>query len=299
MVPPLWSAGLSGGREFMSAAIHGFTRGETLLSVEGVSLTLGDNLILRDINVSVKNLGRHTDDGKDNNTGQIIAFLGPSGIGKTQFLRILAGLQKPSVGEVFLGQHASKVKPGSVGMVSQRYYLFRHRTVMSNLMVAAKQNGKHDDATCKQKCLEILELFDLLDKQNLYPLQLSGGQQQRVAIAQQLLCSEHFLLMDEPTAGLDVKNKNRVARLVQKVANQHDLNTIIIVTHDIPSALAIADTVWIMGRDRDEAGQQILGARIIEQLDLVEMGLTWHPDVRKEPGFADLVREIEDKFESL
>lgn len=286
----------------MAGAIMSYVRTETLLSVESVTLTAnsitpgsGDNVILRDINVKVDNLVRP---GHHETTGQIIAFLGPSGIGKTQFLRILAGLQKPTTGNVFLGQDRKTVVPGLVGMVAQKYYLFMHRTVMSNLMISAMQI-EPDETKAMEKCKAMLDRFDLANKADLYPAQLSGGQQQRVAIAQQLLCSEHFLLMDEPTAGLDIKNKNRVAKLVQEVAAQDDLNTIIIVTHDIASAVAIADTVWIMGRDRDEAGEIIPGARIIEQYDLIEMGLMWHPEVRRLPLYNEVVHEIESKFDRL
>ena len=276
------------------SAVMNYARTETLLSVEGVSLTLDGNPILRDINVKIDNLVRPGGD----TTGQIIAFLGPSGVGKTQLLRILAGLQAPTTGQVYLGQGRIPVRPGLVGMVSQKYYLYRNRDVMGNLMVSAKQTGC-TSTVAKEKCMEMLQKFDLVDKASLYPSQLSGGQQQRVAIAQQLLCSEHFLLMDEPTAGLDVKNKNKVAKLVQEVANQDDLNTIIMVTHDIASALAIADTVWVMGRDRDASGAVIPGARIIEQYDLIERGLTWHTEIRRFTGFIELVREIEDRFEKL
>jgi ABC-type nitrate/sulfonate/bicarbonate transport system ATPase subunit len=276
-------------------AVMSYARTETLLSVENVSLSYGSNLILRDINVKIDNLIRP--ELANDVTGQIIAFLGPSGIGKTQFLRILAGLQKPTTGNVYLGHGRTPVAPGLVGMVSQQYYLYRNRTVMSNLMVSVKQTGCNEK-NGYEKCMEMLNRFDLVNKAELYPAQLSGGQRQRVAIAQQLLCSEHFLLMDEPTAGLDVKNKNRVAKLVQEVANQDDLNTIIMVTHDIPSALAIADTVWIMDRERDVAGNEIPGARIVDTLDMIELGFMWHPDVKRMPGFIDLVREIEDRFEN-
>ena len=270
-------------------------RTETLLSVEGVGLTFDDNLILKDVNVRIDNLVRPD---VAEATGQVVAFLGPSGRGKTQLLRILAGLQKPTCGEVYLGKDRVKVRPGSVGMVSQKYYLYRNRTVLGNLMVSVKQAGIFGKAA-EEKCMAMLEKFDLADKINHYPVQLSGGQQQRVAIAQQLMCSEHFLLMDEPTAGLDVKNKNKVARLVTEVASQDDLNTIILVTHDIASALAIADTVWLMGCDRTRTGELIPGARIIDQYDLVERGLMWHPDVRRLPEFVSLVQEIEARFETL
>lgn len=273
-------------------------RKETLLSIEDVHLSFDGKKILEGVNVKIDNLGRSSDDGETNQTGQVVAFLGPSGVGKTQLLRILAGLQKPTMGEVFLGPERNKVKPGSVGMVSQQYVLYRHRTVMGNLMIAAKQRGLND-ADAKQKCQEMLEQFDIAHRANMYPMQLSGGQRQRVAIAQQLLCSEHFLLMDEPTAGLDPISKQKVCSFVTQVANKHDLNTILIVTHDIRAAISMADTLWLMGRDRDAEGNIISGARIKEQFCLIDRGLMWHPDIMEAPGFVETEREILHKFRTL
>jgi len=182
--------------------------------------------------------------------------------------------------------------------VSQQYVLYRHRTVMGNLMIAAKQRGLND-ADAKQKCQEMLEQFDIAHRANMYPAQLSGGQRQRVAIAQQLLCSEHFLLMDEPTAGLDPISKRKVCSFVNKVANQHDLNTILVVTHDIRAAISMADTIWLMGRDRDAEGNIISGAKIKEEFCLIDRGLMWHPDVMSAPRFIETEREILHKFETL
>jgi len=273
-------------------------RSNVLLSIEDVHLSFDDKTILDGVNVQIQNLGRSTDDGKDNQTGQVVAFLGPSGVGKTQLLRILAGLQKPTSGEVYLGGERTKVRRGSVGMVSQQYVLYRNRTVMGNLMIAAKQRGL-SSADAKIKSTEMLVRFDLVHRADMYPSQLSGGQRQRVAIAQQLLCSEHFLLMDEPTAGLDPISKKTVCSFVSQVANQHDLNTIIVVTHDIRAAISMADTLWLMGRDRDAQGNIISGAKIKKEYDLIERGLTWNPDVMEARHFVETEREIVREFEQL
>jgi ABC-type nitrate/sulfonate/bicarbonate transport system ATPase subunit len=180
--------------------------------------------------------------------------------------------------------------------VMQHYPLFRHRTVMGNLVIAAKQSGL-PNAEIRAK--EMLNRFGLLDKVEMYPSQLSGGQRQRTALGQQLLCSEHYLLMDEPTAGLDPISKKNVGTLVQETANSGDGVTIIMVTHDISTAVALSDTIWLMGRERDETGKIISGAHIVDTYDLIECGITWSSNPTKHPAYAPLVQELNDRFDTL
>jgi len=292
-------------------------RTDTLLSVEKVCLAFGSKQVLSDVTVKVDNLVRYDDGINNQKTGQVVAFLGPSGIGKTCMLRILAGLDKPTSGNVFITKNRLPIQAGLVGLVSQNYLLFRHRTVMGNLRAAAMRrsaNGfnilqnmlsyfkRYAEAEAQAKAM--IAQFDddskvLTGRLDLYPSQFSGGQRQRIAIAQQLLCSEHFLLMDEPTAGLDPLMKKRVCSLITEVANQDDLNTIIVVTHDIRSALSFADTVWLMGRDRDATGRITSGARIKKVYDLVERGLCWNRDVMNLPEFIETEKEILNEFDTL
>ena len=267
--------------------------GETILKASGISLRLGTNTILRDLSAEVKDIRRP---GKV--AGQVVGFLGPSGIGKTRFFRILAGLDAPDAGSVTLGANAVPVQRGMVGVVAQSYPLFPHRTVLGNLLVAGRQAGLSGGAA-REKADSFLTRFRLQDRGNLYPSQLSGGQRQRVAIAQQAMCSEHFLLMDEPFSGLDPIAVDQVAELVGEVANLHELNTIIVVTHDITAAMEVADTLWLMGRDRDEKGRIIPGARIQETYNLIERGLAWRKGIQTTPEFMDLMREILERFPSL
>jgi ABC-type nitrate/sulfonate/bicarbonate transport system ATPase subunit len=268
-----------------------------LLSVENVFQKYGSRMILEDVNVKIRHMAR-----ADMPTGRIISFLGPSGCGKTTLLRILAGLENPTSGGVYINSKRDVVssvhekKPGMVGLVMQHYPLYRNRTVMSNLLVAANQA---DPKTAHDRVKAILARFKLSDQEDKYPIQLSGGQRQRIAVAQQLLCSDHYLLMDEPTAGLDPVSKKDVGSLVQETANSGDGVTIIIVTHDIPTAVALSDTIWLMGRKRDEQGNIVSGAYIVDTYDLIECGLTWNPNVRKHPAYAPLVQELMDRFDVL
>ena len=139
----------------------------------------------------------------------------------------------------------------------------------------------------------------MLDQAQLYPAQISGGQRQRVAIAQQLLCSEHFLLMDEPFSGLDVVMEAKVCELINEIACLDELNTIIVVTHDVTAAASVADHLWLMGRDRDETGNVIPGARIQETFDLIERDLCWHSGITNSPHFLEFVCEVKERFQTL
>jgi polar amino acid transport system ATP-binding protein/sulfate transport system ATP-binding protein len=133
----------------------------------------------------------------------------------------------------------------------------------------------------------------------LYPAQLSGGQRQRCAIIQQILCSEHFLLMDEPFSGLDLIMLEKTADLISNVSDMDDLNTIIVVTHDVAAACSVADHLWLMGRSTDEQGNVQPGSRIVKQYNLIDRGLAWQPNVTSTALFGDIVREVKEEFRRL
>ncbi len=260
---------------------------ELLLSVERVSLQLGGVPILRDVNLEVRDLVR-----PGCTTGQVVGLLGPSGIGKTQLFRILAGLQPPTSGTVRLTAQGLPVRPGAVGVVAQDYPLFEHRTIISNLEVAGRQGGR-SAAEARQKGLELLTRFGLAHLAKAYPSRLSGGQRQRVAIAQQVLCSEHFLLMDEPFSGLDPNAVDDVCALITELASLDTLNTIILVTHDIGAAAAVADHLWLLGTEPTQAG-----ATVVATWDLVERGVAFAPDVTATPAYRALVAEVRERFKT-
>jgi ABC-type nitrate/sulfonate/bicarbonate transport system ATPase subunit len=252
-------------------------------------LKYGNKQILRDISLNIDDLVR-----PDLAQGQVVALLGPSGIGKTQLFRCLAGLQPPTSGQILLNETRTPVTAGEVGVVFQNYPLMKSRTVWSNLKLATRSSGKKDEEN-----ISFLQRFDLMDKKDLYPAQLSGGQRQRIAIIQQMLCSTHFFLMDEPFSGLDIKMKNEVARLITEVATAHTLNTIIMTTHDIEQALRISDAIWILGFEKDTNGIRIPGSTVIKKYDLAAMGLAWDQNIDQNPLFLQTLREMRDLFNTF
>jgi polar amino acid transport system ATP-binding protein/sulfate transport system ATP-binding protein len=272
---------------------HVYERRGILLDIQGVNFVRNGVPILRDLSAQIRDVVR-----PGMSQGQIVGLLGPSGVGKTTLFKILAGLVDPDEGTVRIGEAGVPANPGLVGVVTQNYVLFEHRTVLGNLLIAGKQAGM-TSADAKSRAMDYLERFGLTAHAEKYPMQLSGGQRQRVAIAQQLLCSEHYLVMDEPFSGLDVIAQEKVQELLVEVSKRHEENTIILVTHDVTAAVAVCDTIWLMGRDREPGGAIIPGARIVEVIDLIERDLAWHPDIRTRPGFHTLVDEIKARFHTL
>lgn len=266
---------------------------DVLLKAENISVSRGGMLILRDLNLEIRDLHR-----PGYTQGQVVGLLGPSGVGKTTLFRILAGLDKPDNGSVLLGKECRLVERGMVGVVAQHYPLFAHRTVMGNLLVAGRQAGLSGSAV-DMKARDLLERFGVAEQARKYPAQLSGGQRQRVAIAQQFMCSEHFLLMDEPFTGLDLLAEENLIRFIREMAQTDELKTFIVVTHEIDAAVEIADTLWLLGRDRDEQGNVIPGARVKAIYNLVERGLAWQDNVSSTPEFLQLVAEIREIFPKL
>lgn len=272
-------------------ALNFYEYRDCILKADGVSLSLGGVPVLRDLSASILDIYR-----PGCVTGRVIAILGPSGVGKTSLFHVLAGTTKPDAGTVTVGQ--KPVELGMVGVIAQNYPLFEHRTVLGNLTLAARSGGmSRSDATAK--AMESLDRFDMRCCAALYPCQLSGGQRQRVAIAQQFLCSEHIVLMDEPFSGLDILAADEVCRMISELANRDELNTIVVVTHDIPAAVTVADMVWLLGRDRDKDGRPVPGSRIKATYNLAERGMAWRRGISGTKEFADMVMEIRAAFPSL
>lgn len=270
-----------------------YQRKEILLDVDNVSVSYGSTPVLKHLSAQIRDIVR-----PGVKQGQIVGLLGPSGVGKSTLFRVLAGLLAPDEGAVRVGPEGVLAAPGLVGVVAQNYILLDHRTILANLTIAGRQAGL-GGREARETALRYLESFGMADQAEKYPIQLSGGQRQRVAIAQQLICSEHYLVMDEPFSGLDVVAIESVQHMLVDVATRHEENTLVLVTHDVTSAVAVCDTIWLMGRDRDAGGTVIPGARIMETFDLIEMDLCWHPDILTRPACSDLIHRIKARFRTL
>jgi NitT/TauT family transport system ATP-binding protein len=268
-----------------------YTIGETILKISNVNAGYGDKPILKDLNAEIHNIIR-----PGRTQGQVVGLLGPSGVGKTTLFKLLAGLKQPDSGEILAD--GKPIQRGTVGVVAQQYPLFAHRTVGGNLIVAGQQAGL-SRAESQKKAAEMLARFGIDDQAKKYPSQLSGGQRQRVAIAQQFMCSDHFLLMDEPFSGLDLIAIEKVSGFIREIAATDELKTIVIVTHDIDAAMTVCDTLWMMGRDYSPAGEKMPGARIQKIYDLAAAGLAWRDDISTDPDFLKMLAEIKTAFVRL
>jgi ABC-type nitrate/sulfonate/bicarbonate transport system ATPase subunit len=226
--------------------------------------------------------------------GQVVALLGPSGIGKSTLFELIAGLRKPTSGEIKAYNREKNallpVEAGMVGMVYQSYELYPFLSVKSQLELGAKK-GNLKDADAKINFY--LDHFKLKEHVNKFPNELSGGQRQRLAIAQQLLCSNTILLMDEPFSGLDPLIKTNICELIESISQLDELQTIIIVSHDIEPTLSIADTVWLVGKQPDGS------ATIVETINMMERGLAWQKNIEEKPEFQQMVTYVTKRFWQL
>ena len=264
---------------------------EPILTLKDISIQFGGEVILRDISLQILDIVR-----PGVKQGQVVGFYGRSGIGKSVLCRIIAGLLPPSTGTVLVADPQRPVCPGDVGFVQQRYPLFNHRTLLDNLLVAATR--KHAPAEAKARVEDLLIRFDLGQHRRKYPAQLSGGQRQRAAIAQQLLCSEHLIILDEPFSGLDIAMVDEVKKIIIEVTALDELNTVVIVSHDLATTTALSDTLWLLAPERDAAGQCLAGATVAKehQYNLAEMGLAWQPGIQAKPEFVKLIEHLKDEI---
>ena len=205
------------------------------LAIEDLNLYYGDFHALKSINMEIQ-------------PNEITAFIGPSGCGKSTLLRCINALEPTQSGCVRLGNET--VAYGGkgltslrqrIGMVFQSYELFPHLTVLDNVMLAPQKVAKRPKAEVQQEAENLLDRVGLLGKAKSYPRELSGGQKQRVAIVRALAMHPEILLFDEVTAALDPEMVREVLDVMLDLAKQG--RTMIIVTHEMQFARAIADRV--------------------------------------------------------
>jgi sulfate/thiosulfate transport system ATP-binding protein len=189
--------------------------------------------------------------------GELTALLGPSGCGKTTLLRIIAGLEQPDAGQVFLdGEDASShhVRERQVGFVFQHYALFKHMSVYDNIAFGLRVKPRKirpSESEIRKKVMSLLELVQLDWLADRYPPQLSGGQRQRIALARALAVEPRVLLLDEPFGALDAKVRKELRRWLRRLHDELHV-TSIFVTHDQEEALEVADQVVLMNKGKVE-----------------------------------------------
>src|SRR4051812_35213177 len=209
---------------------------ESYLELRGIRKAFGAFTALHDIDLGI---GR----------GEFVCFLGPSGCGKTTLLRIIAGLEVQSAGEVRQGgRDISRLPPAErdYGIVFQSYALFPNLTVANNVAYGLV-NRKTPRAEATRRVEDLLRLVGLPGTEGKYPAQLSGGQQQRIALARALATSPGLLLLDEPLSALDARVRLRLRDEIKSLQRRLGVTTIM-VTHDQEEALAMADRIVVMNQ---------------------------------------------------
>ena len=185
--------------------------------------------------------------------GELMALLGPSGGGKTTVLRMIAGLEMPTDGDIFIrGTRVNdlSVQQRNIGFVFQNYALFRNMNVFKNIAFGLKIK-KWKKADLRARVEELIKLFGLEGLERRYPQQLSGGQRQRVAIARALAPKPSVLLLDEPFGAVDAKIRQELREWLTTLHQQVNVTTIF-VTHDQEEALEVADRIVVFSRGRLE-----------------------------------------------
>ncbi|NUN63937.1 sulfate ABC transporter ATP-binding protein [Pseudanabaena biceps] len=208
--------------------------------VENVNKQFGDFLALDNINLEIK-------------TGALVALLGPSGSGKSTLLRLIAGLETPDRGKIFLtGKDATDqdVRDRNIGFVFQHYALFKHMTVRKNIAFGLEIRKEPKDKIAA-RVEELLELIQLKGLGNRYPSQLSGGQRQRVALARALAVEPSVLLLDEPFGALDAKVRKELRAWLRRLHDEVHV-TSVFVTHDQEEAMEVSDEIVVMNKGRIE-----------------------------------------------
>jgi len=204
-----------------------------MLEIKNLTKKYADNTIFKSLDLTVQD-------------GEVLSIVGPSGIGKTTLIKILAGLETADSGEIKLNHDVLAVdgsrSDAKVGLIFQDFNLFPNYSVLDNVALAPISVMKLSKSEARQVAKQLLETLGMSDKVVLYPFQLSGGQKQRVAIARALAMQPQILAYDEPTSGLDEASTRQVAEVVKTLKQQGV--TQMIITHDQFFAELVSDRVF-------------------------------------------------------
>lgn len=209
-----------------------------MIKVENLYKSFGDNKVLNGVSEHIKE-------------GEKVVVIGPSGGGKSTFLRCLNLLETPTSGKILIeGEDITKKDADidklrqKMGMVFQQFNLFPHLNVMDNIILAPVQTKKMTKEQAKQKAFELLKKVGLEDRAHSFPNQLSGGQKQRIAIVRALAMEPDIMLFDEPTSALDPEMVGEVLNVMKELAD--DGMTMVVVTHEMSFAKEVASKVLFM-----------------------------------------------------
>jgi len=185
--------------------------------------------------------------------GSFVTLLGPSGCGKTTILRMIAGLEQPSSGEIWIkGRRVDEIPihKRNLGLVFQNYALFPHKTIFDNVAFGLRYR-KVPKAEIRKRVSEALEMVRLPGVERRFPAQLSGGQQQRIALARAIVIEPDVLLLDEPLSALDANLREEMRVELKRIQRELGITTLF-VTHDQAEALALSDKVIVMSNGLKE-----------------------------------------------
>ena len=215
--------------------MNGAEKGMPILQVEGLKKSFGKLEVLRGIDEQIRE-------------GEAVSIIGPSGGGKSTFLRCLNLLETPTAGNIyFRGVNVMDKRNNidryrqKIGMVSQNFNVFPHMTALENITLAPMLEKKLPKAEAEEKACALLERVGLLDKRDVHPVKLSGGQKQRLAIVRALAMEPEILLFDEPTSALDPEMVKEVLNVIQDLVSSG--MTTVIVTHEMGFAREVSDRV--------------------------------------------------------
>ena len=244
---------------------------EELLKIEGLKKSFGKLEVLKGLTTTIKK-------------GEVVVMIGPSGGGKSTFLRCMNLLEQPTEGKIVFddidivsADEKTKNKVRSeMGMVFQHFNLFPHLSILDNITLAPRLVRGVDRATAEKKAMELLERVGLAEKAKAYPQQLSGGQKQRVAIVRSLAMEPKVMLFDEPTSALDPEMVGEVLDVMKDLAKNG--MTMVVVTHEMRFARDVASRVLFLegGRIAEEGSPMAIfgapkGERLKEFLSKVEL----------------------------